>query len=349
MVTIWVRRRQDPEHAEIKVTVGRDGHVSDVLEKASGLLVFEGGQQRVAGGLCAVVDGRVLSNKEPAAAWDGRSMVVQERGTAGGYTGTVVPHISEQQHHVIPHTGISGVAQQHTCAKCHMPILGLKVVLTLPGRSSAVDLHPDCELEYERQNALSCNYCGDLILDRLTTLTGDFGTINLHPQCVDPYKKAPNDFPLRGSYVPSAPNPASFQPLQGYSMGGGAGGFTCSYCKNVIEGTKVSLKLPGFQHKADLHPQCEYQYSVNHALKCDYCHQPMLDGITVLTGDFDSRSVQLHPACVPTFKQSHTGHAPWTAPNAAQQAQYAPSAVQWRPVEGSAPMHGSVRWATSSG
>eukprot|EP01064_Diplonema_japonicum_P021488 TRINITY_DN3105_c0_g2_i1.p1 TRINITY_DN3105_c0_g2~~TRINITY_DN3105_c0_g2_i1.p1 ORF type:complete len:360 (+),score=23.34 TRINITY_DN3105_c0_g2_i1:70-1149(+) len=359
MATIWIRRRHDPEHAEMKVVVGKDGHVSDVLEKASSMLVFEGGMGRAAGGLQAMVDGRVVSNKEPAINFENRSLVIGERGSTQSMHSA--PHqLQIQQTPSEPsHSGPLGMAPQHTCARCHQPILGLKVVLTLPGRSSPVDLHPDCELEYERQNAISCNYCGDLILDRLTTLTGDFGTINLHPQCVDSYKKTPSqDFPPgRRAHL----HPSSFQMVQGpgstyneYPPISTSTGFSCAHCKGVIEGTKVSLKLPGFQHKADLHPQCEFQYSNAHALKCDFCRQPMLDGITVLTGDFDHNksTCQLHPSCVAGFKQGQTGHAPWAAPTPVQQAQYVPSATQWRPVEGTMPVHGagsSVRWATTSG
>ena len=239
-------------------------------------------------------------------------------------------------------------APRHTCAGCGMPILGLKVVLTLPGSPSAVDLHPECEVEFERAHALSCTYCADLILDRLTTLTGDFGTINLHPQCVEPYKRSDGPGVGVGRSGATGQEPHHHgMPGQLTTVGGG-GGYHCAQCKGGIEGTKVALKLPGFSHKVDLHPQCEYTYAVNTALRCDHCQQPMLDGITVLTGNFGKgqNSKQLHPSCVTSFKQSHSGHGndtgSWTPHS------YTPASTQWKPIVGATsatPVGAGVRFA----
>ncbi|KAJ9471997.1 hypothetical protein DIPPA_10378 [Diplonema papillatum] len=364
MSTVWIRRAQDPEHAEIKVSVANDGHVSDVLQKAAGMLVFSG-EGRFAGGLQASIEGRVLSNKEHISPYEGRSLIISERAQYSAGTpadrsfpnamnnpGSLASSRSPKASYGMPLTS------NHVCAKCSQPVLGLKVVLTLPGSNAPVDLHPDCEMEYERSHALQCNFCSDLILDRLTTLTGDFGTINLHPQCVDQYKRAPPEqqrvsardptrnygdpapWNTQGSAAGWSPQRKEIGVAGGSAVGGrpsqaGAGGeYTCAQCGSQIEGTKVSLKLPGFNYKADLHPQCEYQYAVNHALRCDFCQQPMLDGITVLTGLFgNAKSRQLHPACVSPFKQQQNGHGaapvPWND-------SYVPSNTQWKPVQGAA-------------
>ena len=383
MATIWVRKRGDAEHSEIKLTLDRFGHISDVLTQSAEVLWF-GGQKVSAGALQAETpEGRPLSNKEPVGAHDGRSLIVSERNPSQ-YSSS--PHLT---HQVPPHArsnsgqghyhseastfktiGDAGRNEQiptgkHVCAGCGKQILGLKVVLTLPGSPTSVDLHPECEVQFERANALSCTYCADLILDRLTTLTGDFGTINLHPQCVDPYKRTAGPgvgiVPAGSVAIASG---GGFSTVNGqsshihsgqFSAIGGSGGVqniapgvhTCSLCRNGIEGTKVSLKLPGFNHKVDLHPQCEYTYAVNNALRCDHCTQPMLDGITVLTGNFgEARSKQLHPSCVTAFKQAQSGHGK-SAINWHQETPYMPANTQWKPIAGApaASYGGGVRWA----
>ena len=173
ITNIWVRKESDPEHAEIKIQVPRDGHISDVLVQASSVLSFGG---RAAGSLQAIADGRIISNKENVSQWDGKLIVISERDShthssyipvAQNTSYSATPQITNRS----PQRGGSpGGGGQHTCARCHQPITGFKVVLTLPGSPTAVDLHPDCEADYERQNALACNYCKDLILDRLTTV-----------------------------------------------------------------------------------------------------------------------------------------------------------------------------------
>eukprot|EP00755_Sulcionema_specki_P007616 Sspe_Gene.38738::Locus_18688_Transcript_1_1_Confidence_1.000_Length_1535::g.38738::m.38738 len=395
MLSLWIKRKHDPEHSEMKVTVPRDGHIADVLQRAAGTLDF--GTAIRAGALQASFDGRVLSNKEPAMGWEGRTLTISTRDGAGlvddPYTFPPSPprgaypstSISAPRHAPPPQprstllqSPVTGYAQ-HTCAKCHQPIMGLKVVLTLPGSSHPVDLHPDCEHDYEKEHALVCGYCHDFILDRLTTLSSDMGTAYLHPQCIDSYKRLPPDQQLRGmrkgpppfslNEAPHAPHqapPPSTRPAF-QSWGGQAGGtqqptypsavqeyhvssgFTCVYCRMPVEGTKVSLKLPGFSHKVDLHPQCEQAYSMSHALRCDKCGQPMLDGITVLTGDFGdgTKSKQLHPSCVESFKRAQGGHQvgpPWTHP------QTTGASTQWMPVEGETPASygGGVRWGAAN-
>eukprot|EP01063_Lacrimia_lanifica_P012473 TRINITY_DN19132_c0_g1_i1.p1 TRINITY_DN19132_c0_g1~~TRINITY_DN19132_c0_g1_i1.p1 ORF type:complete len:450 (+),score=113.08 TRINITY_DN19132_c0_g1_i1:71-1351(+) len=395
MATVWVRRRHEPPQAEVKVSLPPGAHVSDVLGAALSVLVFT--ERAQVGGVAAwSVDGRLVSNRDEAAAYHNKTLVVDLREAAPRGGGEqVVGHPPAASSMVAvssaaPPPPPGGVGGSHVCAHCGKPIVGLKVVLTLPGSTQAADLHPECEAAYEKANALPCAFCGDLVLDRLTTLTGDFGTINLHPQCVDLYKRTTLLNPLSGDpQQPSSAAHASIAereapvPPAAHSLPGPPGGYVpppaaaaahtgpggyvpppaatsspaaagplvpappapshaaqyiCAQCGEPIEGTKISLKLPGFNHKVDLHPHCEHVYSMTHALRCDYCSEPMMDGITVLTGSFaDSTTTkQLHPNCVAAFKKNGMG-CPGQRPPSGWNAPFAVPNTQWQPLAGATP------------
>ena len=143
------------------------------------------------------------------------------------------------------------------------------------------------------------------------------------------------------------PNIAGGSPFQYKDPMISEGSYFCGQCNQEIAGTKVSLKLPGLNKKTDLHPQCEYQYAITHALKCDECRQPMLDGITVLTGFVagNTTTKQLHPACVARFKETQSGHV-----QSSWNSNYQPSNIQWKPTEGTPPGNfgGGTRWHQST-
>eukprot|EP01059_Diplonema_ambulator_P025396 TRINITY_DN42431_c0_g1_i1.p1 TRINITY_DN42431_c0_g1~~TRINITY_DN42431_c0_g1_i1.p1 ORF type:complete len:245 (+),score=6.15 TRINITY_DN42431_c0_g1_i1:78-737(+) len=80
---------------------------------------------------------------------------------------------------------------QESCEQCKVTFRDGETasLVTLPGETRSVKLHPDCAAAWTSTNARRCKHCKNPMSTEMTTLTGPWGNADIHPTCIQEFYK----------------------------------------------------------------------------------------------------------------------------------------------------------------
>ncbi|KAJ9473173.1 hypothetical protein DIPPA_23761 [Diplonema papillatum] len=88
-----------------------------------------------------------------------------------------------------PGVGVGGGGRCEHCLQRFIKGHDVPIMLTLPGSTRMVELHPACKDKWARAHGTKCDECAKPMVREITTLTGAFGTAEVHAECAHEYER----------------------------------------------------------------------------------------------------------------------------------------------------------------